>query len=210
MNTLYFSATKGKKEDCVLYKHHKDMFIFAENNLNSLSSVYNAAIDISLERNVDYLVLCHDDIIINSSLALELSRAFKGFDVIGVAGTSQAKIQKPALWHLMSEPQHLHGAVAHGTEDRKFMTSFGVYPHRAVMLDGVFLAIKRDVFKNVRFDESNPAKFHFYDLIYTLTCHQKGYKVGVGDIMITHTSPGLREFTDEFKLGEDYFINTYG
>jgi hypothetical protein len=209
MNTLYFSATKGKKEDCLLYKHHKDLFTFVENNVHSLPSVYNTAINIALEKNMDYLVLCHDDVIINSSLALELPAAFKRFDVVGVAGTSQAHIQKPVLWHLMSEPQCLHGAVAHGTENQKFMTSFGVYPHRVVMLDGVFLAIKREVFENVRFDENNPAKFHFYDLIYTLTCHQKGYKVGVGDIMITHASPGLREFTDEFKRGEDYFINTF-
>jgi len=210
MNTLYFAATKGKKEDCLLYKHHSDMFTFAENNTDSLPRVYNRAIDVALERNMDYLVLCHDDVIINSPLALELPAAFKRFDVVGVAGTSQAKIQKPILWHLMSEPQCLHGAVAHGTEDCKFMTSFGEYPHRTVMLDGVFLAIKREVFENVRFDEDNPAKFHFYDLIYTLTCHRKKYKVGVGDIMITHASPGLKEFTDEFRSGEDYFIKTYG
>ena len=209
MNTFYFSATKGRKEDCLLYKQVGNLFTFAENNRHSLPEIYNTAIGIALERNVDYLVLCHDDITINSSLSPALASAFNKFDVVGVAGTSQAKIQEPALWHLMSDPNHLHGAVAHGDDNCKFMTSFGPYPHRAIMLDGVFLGIKREVFSKIRFDEENPAKFHFYDLIYTLTCHQAGFKVGVGDIMIAHSSPGLREYTQEFLDGQEYFLKKF-
>jgi hypothetical protein len=89
------------------------------------------------------------------------------------------------------------------------MTSFGSYPKRVVLLDGVFMAIHRRVFENLRFDESNPAGFHFYDLSYSLDATLAGYKVGVSDIMITLASPGLREITPEFLEGEKWFLEKY-
>jgi hypothetical protein len=39
---------------------------------------------------------------------------------------------------------------------------------------------------------------------------EKGLKIGVGDVMITHESHGLREFTEDWKAGESYYIQTYG
>jgi GT2 family glycosyltransferase len=89
------------------------------------------------------------------------------------------------------------------------MTYFGVYPHRVLLIDGVFMAIKRKVFEQVRFDETCPAKFHFYDLDYSLSCHKAGFKIGVSDILITHASPGLREFTSEFNEGQKWFLEKW-
>jgi GT2 family glycosyltransferase len=103
----------------------------------------------------------------------------------------------------------LHGAVAHGNAEQKQMTAFGPYPKRVILIDGVFMCIKREVFENVRFDEECPAKFHFYDLDYSLSCHKAGYKIGVSDIMVTHSSPGLREFTPEFNEGQQWFLNKW-
>jgi len=214
MNTFYFSTTKGKRQDTILYKNHSSFtkFFFKENNTASLASVYNKAIDFALEEKSDYLVLCHDDVIIESDLNYKLESAMEGFDVIGVAGTTECKLQEPALWHLMGGGfggGKLHGAVAHGSKNHKAMTSFGPYPQRVLLLDGVFLAIKRKVFEKVKFDESCPAKFHFYDLDYSLECHRAGFKLGVSDIMITHASPGLREFTEEFNKGQEWFLEKW-
>jgi hypothetical protein len=72
------------------------------------------------------------------------------------------------------------------------------------------MAINKKVFEKVRFDETNPAKFHFYDLSYSLEAHNNGFKVGVGNIPLIHKSPGLREFTDEWKAGEKWFLDKYG
>ena len=133
----------------------------------------------------------------------------KDCDILGVAGTSNAEIKSPALWHLMGG-KSLHGAVAHGVGDsQRHMTAFGPYPSRAIMMDGVFLVINRKTFTKYRFDESNPANFHFYDLDFTLSCHKQGCILKVGDIMITHLSPGLREYTDEWKAGEEWFLNKH-
>ena len=134
------------------------------------------------------------------------------FDVIGVAGTTECKLQEPALWHIMGGgfgSGKLHGAVAHGDETAKAMTSFGPYPKRVLLLDGVFMCIKKEAFTKVRFDETNPAGFHFYDLDFALSCHKEKFKLGVSDIMITHASPGLREFTSEFNEGQQWFLNKW-
>ena len=53
--------------------------------------------------------------------------------------------------------KNLHGAVAHGDEKEKHMTPFGSYPHRTIIIDGVFMAIKRKVFTKIKFDESCPS-----------------------------------------------------
>lgn len=214
MKTFYFSATKGDRKNTLLASNHSTFnnFIFKENNKDSLPVVYNKAIDFAIEEQFDNLVLCHDDVIIESDLVYRLPNIMKEFDIVGVAGTTECKLQEPALWHIMGggfQSGKLHGAVAHGNEIKKTMTFFGPYPQRALLLDGVFLSISRKAFSQVRFDEDNPAKFHFYDLDYSLSCHQAGLKLGVSDIMITHASPGLKEFTEEFNQGQKWFLSKW-
>jgi len=214
MNDIFIiAATKGAKEDTLLYKTKagKDVF-FKEYNKDSLQKVYNKAIDFAIKENIEYLVLVHDDVILENFNKKKLDENFKEFDMFGVAGTSEVKLQKPALWHIMGGgicSDNLHGAVAHIFGKRKSMTSFGPYPSRVLMIDGVFMAISRKVFKKVRFDEECPSKFHFYDLDYSLSAHKAGFKVGVSDVYVTHASPGLREFTEEFNKGQDWFLNKH-
>ena len=213
--TLYLSATKGSRKDTLLFKNTStfNKFIFVEKNTKSLAKVYNSAIDLAIQTKKDYIVLCHDDIIIESDIAYKLPDILRNdFDIVGVAGTTQCKLEEPALWHIMGGGfggGNLHGAVAHGNETQKQMTSFGPYPQRVVLIDGVFMAIHRRVFEKIRFDESNPAGFHFYDLDYSLQCYKAGFKVGVSDIMITHASPGLKEFTPEFIEGQKWFLDKW-
>ena len=216
MNIFYFSPTKGNKESCLLFKHNREVdgveIFFKENNKQSISKAYNKAIDFCLEEDVDYLVLCHDDVILENVTEAKLLENFEQFDMFGVAGATECKLEKPALWHLMGggfNGGNLHGAVAHLNDNKKSMTAFGPYPHRTVMIDGVFMAISRKVFENIRFDEDCPAKFHFYDIDYSMSAHKAGFKVGVSDVLITHASPGLRGFTPEFEKGQDWFINKY-
>jgi hypothetical protein len=154
----------------------------------------------------------HDDVHLEHDPRPKLEKLFQEFDIVGVAGCSQAEIKSPALWHLMGggwEGGNLHGAVAHGNADKKHMTSFGVYPHRVVMIDGVFMAFNRKAIETVRFDEDCPSGFHFYDCNMVLDACFKKLKIGVGDIMITHESPGLREYSDDWLKGQEYFLNKY-
>lgn len=214
MKTFFFSVTKGSRKTTLLNSNHStyNNFIFKENNTDSLASVYNKAIEFAIQEEFDNLVLCHDDVIIESDLTYKIPTLMKEFDVVGVAGTTECKLKSPVLWHLMGGgfgSGNLHGAVAHGNSAIKQMTFFGPYPKQVVLLDGVFLCISRNVFTQIKFDESCPAKFHFYDLDYSLQCHKAGFKLGVSDIMITHSSPGLKEFTEEFKAGEKWFLEKW-
>jgi GT2 family glycosyltransferase len=218
MRIAFFSATrKLNPNDTSLLKSIKDLNLdidinFDLNNNTGLPKAYNEAIDKALEENWDGLVLVHDDVWLEYDPIPKLIKLFETYDLIGVAGTSQINLQSPALWHIMGggfNGGKLHGAVAHGTGNYKNMTSFGPYPHRVVMLDGVFMAMNRKVMESVRFDTSNPAKAHFYDLDFSVNCHKIGHRVGVGGICITHESPGLQEFTDEWKAAEQWFLNKY-
>ena len=223
---MIVSATSGKWEKTDICQSFYDLRlgdigtipIFEENNTESLPVRYNQAIEKALKMDCDCLILVHDDVILEENPIPKLEKLFDTYDLVGVAGASKIELKSPALWHLMGggfNGGNLHGKVNHivneiGSEyGKKHPSYFGYYPHRVVMIDGVFMALNRKVMENVKFDEKNPAKFHFYDLNFSLDCHLNGYKVGVGDVLITHRSPGLRSFTPEWRAGEEYFLEKY-
>ena len=214
INTMIFSATAGKDTETLLWKTSENSsVIFKQNNKDSLQKVYNKAIDFAIQENIQNLVLVHDDVILENFTEDKLKELFKKYDVVGCAGSKEVNLRPPALWHLMGGgfgSSNLHGAVAHlDSKGKKRMTPFGSYPNRVVIIDGVFMAIKRKVFQKIRFDESCPSKWHFYDLDYSMQCHKEGFKVGVGDIIVTHNSPGLESFNEEFNKGQEWFLNKW-
>lgn len=215
---MLFCATKEKTPDRTMLHHSLypwrdkiDAIFCVENDL-PLPVIYNQAIREAIDGDYDALILVHDDVIMEHDPIPKLEGLFPLYGLVGVAGCSQAKLASPALWHVMGggwDGGTLHGAVGHGTHHEKRMTPFGIYPHRVLMIDGVFMALTKETFKSIHFDESNPAGFHFYDLDYSYNCATNGIKVGVGEIFITHLSPGLREFTPEWREGEKWFLNKY-
>jgi glycosyltransferase involved in cell wall biosynthesis len=195
----------------LLYDEHDHDVVMNcfQNNKKPLPVLYNECIDAAIADDTDWLVLCHNDLVVESNNLLERILEPK-YDVVGLAGADNLQLKSPALWHLMAIPGSMRGAVAHNaTGNMKHVTSFGPYPARCVIMDGLFLAINKKVFHIHRFDEENPASFHFYDLDFTLGAHHKGFKCGVGDILVTHQSPGLKEFTPEWTAAEKWFLTKY-
>lgn len=213
-NIAIFTATKGNKWHFPLAKtaleFNLDNFIHPKfNNRQGLAKVYNKFLDLAIKENFEYIMFIHDDVHLEHDPRSRLEKLFQEYDIVGVAGCSKAEIKSPTLWHLMGQG-HLHGAVAHGNADKKHMTSFGVYPHRVVMIDGVFMAFNRKAIETVRFDEDCPSGFHGYDIIMCLDSLNKGLSIGVGDIMITHESEGLGEFSEDWKKADKYIVEKYG
>ncbi len=179
------------------------------NNKLSLSKIYNQCI----EDKDQTVVLAHDDCVIRDPKWLEkLEEALKKYDVVGLAGASNAKITPPCLWHIMCPEDTRRGRVSHVNENGKgtFVTDFG--PHgRVLMLDGVFLAFNAKKLFNigVRFDESNPAGFHFYDIDFCMTCNSKKLKLGTTYIDVVHNSHGLRKYTDDWLSGQAWFMQKF-
>jgi GT2 family glycosyltransferase len=60
-----------------------------------------------------------------------------------------------------------------------------------VLLDGIWLCIKRELFEKIKFDEKKFTGFHFYDIDICLQVHSLNFKLYcVFDILIEHFSNG--------------------
>jgi hypothetical protein len=216
MKCKIYTATKGLKEDTLLYKSlnikYYDIPVhYEEKNTKSLQSCYNSFLEDARNNNVDICVFVHDDVFINCrDLLHRLDDYGKMYTVFGLAGASTCKVKEPALWHLMSERKDQRGNVAHGHPEQYQYTSFGPLPGRALVIDGVFIGINiQSLPTTVKFDESYPSKFHYYDLDFSLECNKNSIKIGVVDIPIIHSSPGLTNPNKEFYEGQKYFINKW-
>lgn len=221
LNIISVSAGKPDTllQKCLKERDYNCNYTFAFNNSQSICKVYNEKIASLLHQprpDDDFVVFVHDDVQINidcGDLIRRLEAAFNIYDVVGIAGIKNAKITFPALWHLMSDPGDRRGAVStpieRGTTSPYHITSFGPMPDRVSLIDGVFMATTIKVIKQVKFDESNPARFHFYDLDFSLQCNANKFKVGVWDIPIIHQSPGLSSVSDEWKAGQEWFIKKW-
>tara|TARA_R110002020_G_scaffold39449_4_gene117341 strand:- start:1807 stop:2481 length:675 start_codon:yes stop_codon:yes gene_type:complete len=211
-----YSATKGKKEDSLLYKslsidYYDIPTLYKENNTQSLQKTYNEFLDDAYDNDVDIACFIHDDVFVNcNDLLYRLQNSVKKYTVFGVAGSVSCKVKEPALWHLMSGREDHRGNVAHGDQTSYSYTSFGPLPSRALVLDGVFLGININKFnKKARFDETYPSQFHYYDIDFCLECNKNGIIMGVVDIPIIHSSPGLTDPNKQFYEGQKYFINKW-
>lgn len=217
---LIVSVSKGEKTESLLFQTYLKSafpveFTMIENNSNSLASVYNKFLTPDYK---DYIIcFVHDDVCIADALLIDkLHQSIEKYDVFGVAGGA-GKVtitsDKPALWHLISEKKV--GFAGHYNPESKnddyisncFMTSFGLSPSDANLIDGVFIGVnvEKVLEKGVKFDENCPAKFHFYDLLFSINSKKKGLKLGVVPIVLFHKSHGLTKFTQEFIDGDMYF-----
>lgn len=208
---------KEKAQDTVLYKSLKsqniniDYYIEHNNTSKGLGKFYNECLE--LYKNKDCIVFVHDDVdIINTDLEHQLAKAFKRFDIVGVAGCVNPSIIEKNLWHWMgSKKENLRGVAGHPYDNSGdfFVTSFGPTPSRAVIIDGVFMALNMEQINktNVKFDEN--FMFHHYDIDFSLTCNENKLKIGVWPILINHQSPGLKSFDSSFEKSNTYFINKW-
>lgn len=224
MRTIFVSATRAKtKEDTLLGKTFIEQqartgrsheLIMVCNNTTKLTEVYNQFITPDYRDCI--VVFVHDDVRFNVlGAGDELEQALTDYDVVGLAGCTTATIGKPALWHVMGPRNCLSGAVAHPiARDSKeiFMSSYGPYPQRCVMMDGVFLGVKINSLlqAGVKFDTANPAIAHFYDLDFCLACNKAKLRLTTWPIYVTHRSPGLLSTEDtSWKAGQEWFLDKW-
>ena len=128
-------------------------------NTSGLCAVYNNYFTLGNLKKYDCILFVHDDVFIDSiNFLVEIRNAFKrGFDIIGVAGGSNLRVQKPCLWHLLCRPDTISGIVSHYNNNTDYSpTIFGQTPKEVILLDGVFLAVRTKSIseKKVKFDLS--------------------------------------------------------
>jgi hypothetical protein len=156
----------------------------------SLCEGYNRGID---RATGDILVFSHDDIeILTGDFAPRLIGHLEQVDLIGVAGTTRVV---DATWGMAGWP-HCHGQVVHadrtlGTCAVSMFQVTGPVVEDIQGLDGLFFAARRRVIESVRFDALTFDGFHLYDLDFTFSAFQAGFRITVcNDIVIAHDSRG--------------------
>lgn len=177
-----FINTLKNRIDCIIY--------FNGDNTKGLSENYNKIITSYIKHEEDFTcIFMHDDVVIEDLYFFEkLEEGLKQYDIVGLAGTRQWKLTSPAVWNNCPR-EAMTGAVAHSKDDKLWMTAFGVFG-RALLLDGLFLAVKSSTLKksNLLFDPQ--FTFHFYDLDFCLEAYKKQLKCGTIPIWVTHYSMG--------------------
>lgn len=211
-NILDLNIAKGKYCITESYEYNNVTSIPYYNNKEKLTKRYNEIID-RLSNEDCILVLVHDDVVITDKNWIEkLHNSLEKYDIVGLAGTSEATIRQPCLWHIMGSRDKHTGCVNHVNfaDNSVYATNFGKHG-RALILDGLFLAFnpKKIAKYGIKFDESNPCIAHFYDIDFSLTCNKHQLRLGTANIQVTHSSPGLREFTQDWKNGEQWFLNKF-
>jgi hypothetical protein len=141
----------------------------------------------------EILVFSHDDIeIVSPDFAEKLLSYLSRYDLIGVAGTTRLI---GGNWLYAGWP-YIHGQMGSpstspgGIRVRVFQTR-GVATENAQALDGIFLAVRREVVERIGFDEVTFDGWHLYDLDFTYSAHLAGFRAAIcHDLCLVHDSIG--------------------
>jgi hypothetical protein len=195
--SLYLDKSGNKTKSKIIYE-----------NKNGLPFVYNSFLN---QSNIDKkIIFVHDDVLIEDLFFEEkLNLAFEKYDIIGLAGTKKCDLQKPPAWHLMSDRENFVGEVAHSKDKNMWTTCFGPTNSRALLLDGLFLAVNTQKLleNDVKFDER--FNFHHYDITFCLRANEKKIKMGVAPIKVTHFGLGDSMNTPEWRESAAQFRKFY-
>jgi hypothetical protein len=210
---LQKSLTSIKSNNSIIGRQYKLKIHL--NNKRSLSEIYNEYITSSYLKHHDIILFIHDDVYIDDLGCFDkLYNSIFNYDndIVGLAGSTRATIKKPALWHMMSQKEFHSGHVTHinDTDNTLYTTSFGPYPRRCLLLDGLFLGINlRTVLKSGwSFNEN--FKFHHYDIASCIDANTAKLKLSTCNIHAVHQSGGLHDYYDTtFQESEKKFLQLY-
>ena len=164
--------------------------IIGIHDARSLAEGYNRGI---AKARGDLLILSHDDIeILSPDFADRLHRHLGQFDLIGVAGTTNLVTGK---WEMAGDPYAfvLISAPIPGSDGYVTILRGGgpLVTPGIQALDGVFMAMRRDVATSIPFDEAAFDHFHLYDLDFSFRAYRAGFALAVcRDIVLIHQSIG--------------------
>lgn len=189
-------------------KPDKDYTVIC-NNKEGLPKIYNQFIKESFQEKK--LIFVHDDVLIEDLFWQEkLTLAFEKYDIVGLAGSKKCNLTSPIMaWHMMCSREDMVGEVAH-SKDKKFWTTiFGPTESRALILDGLFIAVntKKLLETNTFFDES--FTFHHYDISFCIRANQNKLKMGVFPLKVTHYGLGDSMNSETWKKSSDVFKQIY-
>jgi hypothetical protein len=179
--------TIGTEYELVTIDNSKKEFsIFSAYNLGIAKSIY------------PFICFVHDDVLFrtqNWGTLICRHLRDKNVGVIGVAG-GDLVTKVPAPWSVSGIRKNFiqsDNNMSRSSDIHLVHTDEGSIRSEVVLLDGVWLCMRREILGNIRFDEKTFDGFHAYDLDICLQTIQAGYKnYVVYDILIEHFSHGFR------------------
>jgi GT2 family glycosyltransferase len=161
-------------------------------NQYSIFEAYNKGVSLSSH---PFLLFMHDDVEYRTTeWGVKLMDHFKDHQVgcVGIAGTPYLPYTPGAWWG--SGTYHFYLLqFLHSDTHPAFFNFFpeNTTKQEVVVLDGVWMCIRKELFRWIQFDETTFDGFHFYDLDITLQAYKAGYKIlCVNDILLYHRSIG--------------------
>lgn len=194
----YLKKTSGFKKIHVIEK--------INNGEKSLNEVYNEIIN---ESQTDIVVLCHDDILFDTtSWYSKIIKHFNksDFGILGVAGTTE--MPRSGMW--WEDRSKMFGIVNHQHDGKKWESKYSDSLQNSikevVVVDGLFMAIHKKRIKKT-FDES-VSGFHMYDINFCFRNYLENVKIGViTNIRITHLSIGATN--ENWEKNKILFVNKF-
>jgi hypothetical protein len=183
-------------------------FCIIRDNKRGLSDLYNEYLN-KKEHQKDILLFVHDDVELEDIFLVE-KLLNSPYEVTGLAGAKSIDLSKTPAWHLMSDKNTHVGEVAHTSQGQVWTSVFGPTNSRALVLDGLFLAVDVEVVttKGAKFDED--FKFHHYDIAFCLDCNAKKIKMGVLPIRVVHHGLGDSMRTQDWIDNAKRFTQKFG
>ncbi len=161
-----------------------------------------AAYNLGVERaRGDTLVFVHEDVFFLQRgwgpLVQAKFDADPSLGLVGLAGTTYL-FADCLPWFAAGRP-FLRGQVVHEQNGSQHLTVFSRDPADAevVAADGLFLAIRRELFRDIRFDEQRFDKFHLYDMDICMQVRRTHRLIVTCDVKVKHLSGG--RFDDTWR-----------
>lgn len=160
-----------------------------------ICAAYNEGADRS---RGEVLVFVHEDVFfMEPGWGRALGRLFadRSVGLVGVAGT-QYLFADDLRWHVAGPP-FTRGRVVHELDQgqTRILTVFcwDKSDAEVVAVDGLFFAIRRELFGGIRFDQELFDGFHFYDLDISMQVRRTHRCVVTWDILLKHLSAGRHD-----------------
>lgn len=142
-----------------------------------------------------YLCFVHEDVIFKTKdWGLNLIRHFNNLEnvgVLGVAGCSYKSLAPSGWWGHSKNLEYYNILQSYKSSSlsTKLTTHNNKSVERVLHLDGVFMAINKEVAQKIKFDSSIKG-FHGYDMDFCLSVSEFYQNYFVPDILIQHLSEG--------------------
>ncbi|MBN1307635.1 MAG: glycosyltransferase [Chitinispirillaceae bacterium] len=178
-------------------------------NRYSLSAAYNEGVRRS---RGGIAVFVHEDVFfMEGGWGEKLVGKFKDptIGLVGVAGTEYLFADEPG-WVAAGRP-FIHGHVIHELENGEVynLTVFSWEKEDidVVAVDGLFFAVRKELFGTVGFDETVFDGFHFYDIDLCMQIRRTHRCIVTWDLLVKHQSGG--SFDEHWKRYALRFIAKY-